>query len=275
MVGWWGGAGMGLGWLLPTPDRHAERGGPRPARASLGPRPRPLLATATRPSARGADVLASVLEALLPVLWSRMRPHGARALPRTALRGVAPAAIGHDRCPGGVPRAQTGSAGTAMWPDVRQAGTTGDRCVCVARATSAVRSRTCGRLYSYETLLKRLAQGLEDVAPKLGPFIQEEDAVVGPRHLARHRHVTTADQPCIREGLVGRATRARRDQRRAVAGEAGDAVDAGGVDGFGEAQRRQDRGQPARPPRLPRPPVGPEGSGLGRNATKFHFMLLA
>jgi hypothetical protein len=64
------------------------------------------------------------------------------------------------------------------------------------------------------------------MAAELGPFIQEEHAVVGERHLAGHRDVAAADQPRIRDSMVGGAKRARRDQRRAVAGEAGDAVEA-------------------------------------------------
>jgi hypothetical protein len=55
--------------------------------------------------------------------------------------------------------------------------------------------------------------------------------------------MAAADQPGIREGLVGRATRAGRDQRRTVAGEAGDAVDAGGLNGLGEGHGRQDGGK--------------------------------
>jgi hypothetical protein len=38
---------------------------------------------------------------------------------------------------------------------------------------------------------------------ELGPFIQEEDAVVGQRHVARHRHGAPADQPDIRDGVMG------------------------------------------------------------------------
>ena len=49
------------------------------------------------------------------------------------------------------------------------------------------------------------------MAAKLGPFIQEEHAIVGQRHLARHRHVAPADQPCIRDGMVGDAKGASRD----------------------------------------------------------------
>jgi hypothetical protein len=47
------------------------------------------------------------------------------------------------------------------------------------------------------------------MAPELGPFIPARHAVVGQRHLARHRHVTPADQPRSREGVV-RGVRKRR-----------------------------------------------------------------
>jgi hypothetical protein len=80
------------------------------------------------------------------------------------------------------------------------------------------------RWYSRAAVLEGLAQALQDMAAELGPCIQEEHAVVGQRRLAGHRHVAATDQPRIRDGLVGRATRAGRHQRRAVAGEAGDAV---------------------------------------------------
>jgi hypothetical protein len=74
------------------------------------------------------------------------------------------------------------------------------------------------------------------MAAALGPFIQEEYAMVGQRDLARQRHVPPTDQPCIRDGLVGGAKRARRDPRRAVAGEAGDAVDTNSVEDLGDGR---------------------------------------
>jgi hypothetical protein len=49
------------------------------------------------------------------------------------------------------------------------------------RATSpvsAVRSKTRGRLYACDPILKRLAQDLQDMAAALGPFIHEEHAMV-------------------------------------------------------------------------------------------------
>jgi hypothetical protein len=65
-----------------------------------------------------------------------------------------------------------------------------------------------------------------------------------PRHLARHGHVAPADQPDIRDRVLGRAERPGGDQRRPVAGEAGDAMDAGGLNRFGQGHGRQDGGEP-------------------------------
>jgi hypothetical protein len=66
---------------------------------------------------------------------------------------------------------------------------------------------TCGRLYLYDTLLQRLAQDFEHVVAELRPLVQKEDAVVRPRHFARHRHLA-ADQLHIgnrlRRGAKGR-----------------------------------------------------------------------
>ena len=71
------------------------------------------------------------------------------------------------------------------------------------RANSAIvlGFRTLAKLYVYDTLLQRLPQDLEDMAA-LGPFIQEEHAVVGQRHFARPRQAA-ADQPDIEDGVMG------------------------------------------------------------------------
>jgi hypothetical protein len=103
-----------------------------------------------------------------------------------------------------------------------------------AKVAKTLKLRTPAKLYIYETLLEWLAQDLKDMAAKLGQFIQEEHAMVGQRHVTRQRHVAPADQPRIRDGVVGRATRAGRDDRRA--GEAGDARAAGGVDRCDQAR---------------------------------------
>ena len=99
--------------------------------------------------------------------------------------------------------------------------------MCVARATNAVMSSTHAKLYSCDTLLQRLAQDLEDMPPELRPFIDEENAVVRPRHLARHGEGPAADQPHIRDRLMRGATRPGGDDGGAPPGEAGDAMDAG------------------------------------------------
>jgi hypothetical protein len=113
-------------------------------------------------------------------------------------------------------------------------------------------SATPAKLYSCDTLLKGLAQDLQDMAAAFGPCIQEEDAVVRPRHLAWHGEVPTADQPHIRDRLRRRAKGAGGDSRPARPGAAGDAVDARGLEGFGDDHRRQDGGEPPRQHRLPR-----------------------
>jgi hypothetical protein len=115
-------------------------------------------------------------------------------------------------------------------------------------------------LYSYKTFLERLSQDLEDMAAALGEFIQEVHAVVGQRHVAWYRHVAPADQPRIRDGVMGHAKRVGRDQRGAVAGEAGDAVDARGLDRFGQGHRQQEGRETSGQPRR----VGFSHAGVGR-----------
>ncbi len=62
---------------------------------------------------------------------------------------------------------------------------------------------TPARLYLYDTLLQRLAQDLQDMAAELGELIQEEHAIVGQRHFARHGDLAPTDQPRIRDGMEG------------------------------------------------------------------------
>jgi hypothetical protein len=76
----------------------------------------------------------------------------------------------------------------------------------MAKPTKSLKLRTLWRLYSCETLLERLAQGLEHMAATLGPFIQEEHPVVDPRHVPRCRHLAAADQAHTQDGLRGSAT---------------------------------------------------------------------
>jgi hypothetical protein len=65
----------------------------------------------------------------------------------------------------------------------------------MAKLTKSLRFRTLWRLYSDETLLERLAQDLEHMTATLAPCIQEEGAVVGPRHLTRHRPLAPPISP--------------------------------------------------------------------------------
>jgi hypothetical protein len=108
-----------------------------------------------------------------------------------------------------------------------------------ASPVSAARAKTRGRLYACDPILKRLPQDLHDMAAELRQFIQEEHAMVGQRHLARHGHVAATDQPRIRDGMMGSTTRSGRDQRRTVPREASDAVYPCGLKGFGEGHGRQ------------------------------------
>jgi hypothetical protein len=106
------------------------------------------------------------------------------------------------------------------------------------QSAKLVWSRTLWRLHGEDRLRERLAQDRQEMASALGEFIQKAHAMVGQRHLSRHRHVAAAEQPRIREGMVRHATRAGRDHRRAGAGEAGDAVAARGLKGFSQRHRR-------------------------------------
>jgi hypothetical protein len=106
----------------------------------------------------------------------------------------------------------------------------------LAKSVKLLRSRTLWRLSVEDTLLQGLAQDFENMAAELGPFIQEEHAIMGQRHVARHRHGAPTNQPHIRDGVVGRTTRASRDPRRAIPREASDAREVGGVDRCGQAR---------------------------------------
>src|SRR5262245_16711950 len=62
---------------------------------------------------------------------------------------------------------------------------------------------TPAQVYLDDTLLERLASDLERMTAALGEFIPPQDAVVGPRHVARHRHVAAADPSHVRHGVMG------------------------------------------------------------------------
>jgi hypothetical protein len=80
---------------------------------------------------------------------------------------------------------------TRSHPDAPVAVATG-----ITSATSAAdeaRSSMLVRSCLEDTHLRRLAQDLQDMASGLGPCIQKEHAMVGPRHLARPRHLAVPD----------------------------------------------------------------------------------
>jgi hypothetical protein len=97
-----------------------------------------------------------------------------------------------------------------------------------ANTAKTLAFKTPAKLSAYDTLLKRLAQGLQDMTPELLPFIQEEHAMTCLQHFARHREVPAADQPHSGDRLVRGAKPAGRDHRRTLARQAGDAVEARG-----------------------------------------------
>jgi hypothetical protein len=87
---------------------------------------------------------------------------------------------------------------------------------------------TRGSLYVCDALLERLAEHLEHMTPELGQFVQEEHAMVRPRHLARHGDVPAADPPHIRDRVRRGATWPAGHQSRAPVAAAADAMDTGG-----------------------------------------------
>ena len=62
---------------------------------------------------------------------------------------------------------------------------------------------TPARLSSRAAVLKELAQDLQHMATALRQLIEEEHAMVRPRHLARRAEVPAADQAHVGDGEVG------------------------------------------------------------------------
>jgi hypothetical protein len=72
-----------------------------------------------------------------------------------------------------------------------------------AEIAKTLRSRTPEKLHSCAAIIARLPQDFEDMAAALGEFVQEEHTVVGQPHFTRPRHAAPADQPYVRDGVVG------------------------------------------------------------------------
>jgi hypothetical protein len=92
------------------------------------------------------------------------------------------------------------------------------------RSAKALRLRTLWGLYPCHTLLKRLAQYLQHVAPELRQLIRKQNTMVRQRDLARQRQLPLTDQPHGRDRVVRSAKRAGDDEGGAVRGEIGDAA---------------------------------------------------
>ena len=78
------------------------------------------------------------------------------------------------------------------------------------------------------------------------PPVQQEDAVVRPRPLARRGHLPAPDQSHVGDGVVRGPERAAGDDGGTPTRQAGDAVDAGGLQRCRPARRRQDGGKATR-----------------------------
>ena len=59
--------------------------------------------------------------------------------------------------------------------------------------------------YGYRSILERLSQGLQSRVPELGQFIQEQNAPMAQRDLARTRYASTADESGVRYRVVRRS----------------------------------------------------------------------
>jgi hypothetical protein len=126
----------------------------------------------------------------------------------------------------------------------------------------------------HDTLLERLAQGLEDLAAEFVELIQEKPAVVRPRHLIRSGEGPTVEPFHIRDGVMRGQGQEGSDHRRAGAAQSGDTVHARGPERFGQRYRRQDGGEAPGQPRLPRPRGPEEGRAFEHNAgIRFSFTL--
>jgi hypothetical protein len=101
-----------------------------------------------------------------------------------------------------------------------------------------------GSLCSCDPHLERLSPDLEDLAPGLRQFIQEQEAVVRQGHLPRQGPLAAADHADSGDGVVGGQQGARRDEGGVAAGPAGDTVGASGVQDFGQRHGWQDSGEP-------------------------------
>jgi hypothetical protein len=79
----------------------------------------------------------------------------------------------------------------------------------LAKLTKSQSLMTLWRLSLYETVLEGPAQHLKHVATARRQLIQQEDAVMRPRHLAGHGHLPAADPADDGNGVMGSTKEAR------------------------------------------------------------------
>ncbi len=112
-----------------------------------------------------------------------------------------------------------------------------------AKLAKSLKLRTLWRLYLHDTLRKRLAQDLEDVAAALRPCIENEHAMVGERDGAGHWHLSATDQPHIGDRVIKGMEGASGNAVRAPVGTPGDVLDVHGLEALGHTHEGQHRGQ--------------------------------
>src|SRR6266436_4601073 len=93
---------------------------------------------------------------------------------------------------------------------------------------------------AYGAVFERLAHDFKNVARKFRKFVEEQNAVVRERNLPRPRDRPTANQACVRNGVMRRTERTQADQSSPRVEHAGHAVNLGGLERFFESKGRQD-----------------------------------
>ena len=90
---------------------------------------------------------------------------------------------------------------------------------------------------------QRLAQHFDQPLAELRQLVEEEHAAMGQRDLARPGPLSSAHQPGVTDGVVGRAKRPGLDERCLRRQHPGHAVDLGHFQRFVDAHARQNAGQ--------------------------------
>ena len=91
-----------------------------------------------------------------------------------------------------------------------------------------------------DAVFERLPQRLEGGTRKLGELVEQEDAAVRERDLARARRRPAANQGRRRDGVVRRAEGRRAQQPCPRRKQSGDRMDAGDLEGVDVVEPRQD-----------------------------------